>query len=572
METLKNILLQINQLPNNLIAEQSILNILLNNPSLIKNTISILKSNAFYSEKNRLIYESLIELVENDQLINLTTVITKLQDNGSLKKMGGVDKFIEIIDKFENFSNLETYIQLVNEKYFRRLFIELGKKIINWNLNTSLNLENISVKIEESLIKLDQQKIMKKMYSSAEIIDDIFKDLKSIKKQQFGYKSFFDDLDSILQGFQTSDLIIVSGRPSMGKTAFSLNIAKNITENYNIPVIIFSLEMSRQQIIYRFISSEAQVNSNRLKSAKMTSYEWLNLTKSMKKISDLPLYIDDNPNLNLNDIRIKLKKIFIEKNETGIVIIDYLQLMKLPVKLENRVQEISYITRNLKTLAKEFNIPIILLSQLSRNVESRINKRPMLSDLRESGCLVKSKKLNYNDISSWNLAEIVKQKSTSFQFKGIKPTYRITFENNIEIELTSNHKILGKKGWIKISELTKNTEIYFLLKKEELINSDRQIKKHIFIKIINIKYQGLNPVYDRTIPIFHNYLIENLILHNSIEQDADIVIMLYREDYYNEKKVGPQITEIIVAKHRNGPVGTAKLLFNPTITTFQNIV
>jgi len=570
MEALKNILAQINQLPNNLIAEQSILNILLNNPTLIKNTISILKINAFYNEKNRLIYQSLIELVENDQVINFTTVITKLQDNGSLKKIGGVDKFIEIIETFENFSNLETYIELVNEKYLRRLFIELGKKIIEWNFNTSLNLENISTKIEESFIKLNQQKVTNKIYTSAEIIDNIFTDLKAIKKQQFGYKSFFDDLDSILQGLQPSDLIIVSGRPSMGKTAFSLNIAKNVTENYNIPVIIFSLEMSRQQIIYRFISSEAQVNNNRLKSAKMTSSEWVNLTNSMKKISELPLYIDDNPNLTLNDIRIKLKKIFIEKNETGIVIIDYLQLMKLPVKFENRVQEISYITRNLKTLAKEFNIPIILLSQLSRNVESRINKRPMLSDLRESGCLVKSKKLNYTDINSWNLDQIVKQKSTSFQFKGIKPTYRILFENNIEIELTSNHKILSKKGWIKISELTKNTEIYFLLKKEELINSDRQIKKHIFIKIINIKYQGLNPVYDKTIPVFHNYLIENLILHNSIEQDADIVIMLYREDYYNEKQIGPQITEIIVAKHRNGPVGTAKLLFNPTTTTFQN--
>lgn len=572
MESLKNILSKINQLPNNIIAEQSILNILLNNPSLIKNTISILKINAFYNETNRLIYESLIELVEHDKLINLTTVITKLQDNGSLKKIGGIEKFLHLIDTFENFSNLETYIELVNEKYFRRLFIELGKKIIDWNFNTSFHLEDIYIKIEESLIKLNQQKVMKKIYTSAEVVDDIFKDLKSIKKQEFGYKSFFDDLDSILQGFQPSDLIIISGRPSMGKTAFSLNIAKNLSENYAIPVIIFSLEMSRQQIIYRFISSEAQVNTNRLKSAKMTSSEWFNLTKSMKKISELPLYIDDNPNLSLNDIRIKLKKIFLEKSEIGIVIIDYLQLMKLNFNLENRVQEISYITRNLKTLAKEFNIPIILLSQLSRNVESRINKRPILSDLRESGCLVKSKKLNYNDINSWNLSEIVKQKNIPFQFKGIKPTYLITFENNIEIKLTSNHKILGKKGWIKISELTKDTEIYFLLREKKLMNTYKIVKKHIYIKINTIKYQGLNPVYDKTIPIFHNYLIENIVLHNSIEQDADIVIMLYREDYYNEKQVGPQITDVIIAKHRNGPVGTAKLLFNPTTTTFQNII
>ena len=571
METLKELFSKISPIPNNFIVEQNILNILLTNPTLIKSTILNLKSNAFYNESHKLIYEMLIELSENQKIINYTILITKLEEKGILKKIGGIHKVISIINKFENFSFLEEYIEIINKNYYRRLIIELGKNIINWGINTSINLDEIFLKIEEAILKLNQQKIIKKIYTAAEIVDDIFEEMnsKNQKKEKFGYQTCFKDLDSILQGFQKSDLIIVSGRPSMGKTAFSLNLAKNIVENYNIPLIIFSLEMSRQQIIYRFISSDSNVNNNRLKSGRMTSEEWKKLSQSLKKISEMPIFIDDNPNLNLNDIRIKLKKLFIEKNQTGLVIIDYLQLMKSNFKLENRVQEISYLTRNLKLLAKEFNIPIILLSQLSRNVESRVNKRPMLSDLRESGCLVQSKKINNNENKSWNSMQMVSYLKIPFQLKGIKPTYLITLKNKIKIQLTSNHKILGKSGWLRISEITNKSEIFCAIKgKKNLLTTE---KKFFYEKVLNLEYKGIHTVYDKTIPNFHNYLVETVILHNSIEQDADIVIMLYREDYYNEKQLLPQITEFIVAKHRNGPVGTAKLLFNPSITTFQNL-
>jgi replicative DNA helicase len=284
----------------------------------------------------------------------------------------------------------------------------------------------------------------------------------------------------------------------------------------------------------------------------------------MEKISKMPIYIDDTPILSLLDIRTKLLKIFNEKTPNGIVIIDYLQLMTLNMKLENRVQEISYITRNLKLMAKEFNIPILLLSQLSRNVESRVNKRPMLSDLRESGCIAIKKK---NRLYSWNLEKKIENKKSFFDLKGIKPTYLVIFENHVQIQLTSTHKILSEKGWINISQVCKDTKIYCLIQKKE----EKNIKKYQYNKIKSIAYQGIQPVYDKSIPIHHNFLIKNIILHNSIEQDADIVIMLYREDYYNEKNFRPQIIEFIVAKHRNGPTGTAKLFFDSITTTFKNM-
>nr|AYO28230.1 replicative DNA helicase [Synura sphagnicola] len=559
------------ELPNNFIAEQSILNILLTNPSFLPNTLLALQENAFYHEPHKLIYQILIELSEKGDPINLTSILTKLKDKNLLQKIGGPKKLISIINYFDPFSNLENSIDSVNEQYFRRLVIELGKNLINWSSENTLSFEDILSNLNNSLFKLNQKKELKKIYTATEIIDTIFEEIRSkeTKKHKFGYESSFKDLDAILQGFQPSDLIIISGRPSMGKTAFSLNLAKNIVENYQIPLIIFSLEMSREQIMYRFISSDAKINNNRLKSKKMTSDEWKELSKSMKKIAELPIYVNDNPNLTINDIRAQIQKIFLNNNETGLIIIDYLQLMKVPFKLENRVQEVSYLTRSLKILAKEFNIPIILLSQLSRNVESRINKRPMLSDLRESGCLGNSNQL-LKTYASWNSEKIISYpNSIPFHIKGLKPTFLIFFQNGFQFQITANHKILSRQGWIKISQISTKTEICYFIKDPQSLKLTSE--NFFYQKVCHIAYQGIQFVYDKVIPVYHNYLLKNILFHNSIEQDADIVIMIYREDYYNENKLDTQITEFIVAKHRNGPLGTAKLIFSPSYTQFQNL-
>ena len=563
-------------LPNNILAEQAILNILLTNPStsLIQEVLLNLKIESFYFEPHKLIYETISELSEKNLSINLANVLNNLQDKSLLKKIGGVERLFLILNRFENVSDLDAYISSVNEKYLRRLIIEIGKKAIVWGYTTSESLEVILEKLERSLFLLNQEKNSQKIYTAAEVIDDVFEEIKQKIKNSSptGLLTGFKDLDSILQGFQKSDLIIIAGRPSMGKTAFSLNLAKNVVATSKAPLIIFTLEMSRQQIIYRFLSTDSEINANRLKSGKMTAKEWKALGKSMKEFSELPIFIDDNANLTVSDIRSKLKKIFpIKGKEGGLIIIDYLQLMKLNFKLENRVQEISYITRNLKILSKEFEIPIILLSQLSRAVESRTNKRPMLSDLRESGCLAQissnfktNSALKKKEFFSWNKKHLITNNSQKFEFKGSKPTFLLNFPNNITICLTSNHKILSKKGWISISQLEQTTEIYCLIKKNKKFLSS-------YKKVPSIIYCGIKDVYDKTISKFHNYLNDGFVLHNSIEQDADIVIMLYREDYYNEKSSESQLTEFIVAKHRNGPIGTAKLLFKPSIASFKNL-
>ncbi len=553
------------KLPNNFLVEQSVLNILLTNPTLIENTLAKLKTEYFYFEPHSIIFNAISHLANQQFSLNITTLISYLQDKQELETIGGLQRIINIVNRFENFSDLESYINLLKEKYIRRLIIESGKQIILWGYTTSINIDVILNDIEQLIFTLNDNNLSEKVYSSAEIMDDVFQDMvqKVKKDKSLGLKSSYFDLDSIIQGFQKSDLVIIAGRPSMGKTAFALNLGKNIVTNYNVPLIIFTLEMSRQQIIYRFISTESKINANKLKSNKMTEMEWKSLSNAMTSISEMPIFIDDNPNLTVLDIKNKLRKIFLGQEADGLVIIDYLQLLKGSLKIENRVQEISDITRALKILAKEFNLPIVVLSQLSRSVESRINKRPMLSDLRESGCISEENFETSNlNTTLTKQNQIFQTQQINFDLKGIKPVFRINFENS-EIYLTANHCLLTKTGWLRVNELSKKIKTYCL----NVGNKN----KFSFQTINSINYCGLKKVYDKTIPITHNYLKDGIVLHNSIEQDADVVIMLYREEYYTDKSTNPHLTEFIVAKHRNGPIGTAKLLFDPTLTTFSNL-
>jgi len=221
-----------------------------------------------------------------------------------------------------------------------------------------------------------------------ELFSSVFLELKqkSLQPSLAGLSSGFYDLDSFTQGFQKSDLIIVAGRPSMGKTALCLNIALNIVKTSKLPVLFFSLEMSKKQLTYRLLATETLINPIRLRNGNLYKEDWLKLNTTIKDLSGLPLFIDDTPNLSIQDIRSKIKKIIFEHNSIGLIIIDYLQLMQNSrLKVENRVQELSQITRSLKNLAREFNVPLVALSQLSRNVESRVTKRPILSDSRDSG-------------------------------------------------------------------------------------------------------------------------------------------------------------------------------------------
>lgn len=377
-------------LPHNFLAEKMILNCLLISAESIELTFQSLSSEAFYFKNHQEIYKAIIFMYQSKLPIDILTLITFLQDNGLLKKIGGIKVLIELISQVPNLVYLEEYIRLIKDKFLRRKLIKLGYEIINSGYITNISLENILNEFETKLFNLVTEIKTQKLFSSAELLNTVFLELKekSLNPALSGLSSGFFDLDLLTQGFQKSDLIIIAGRPSMGKTALGLNIALNIIRNSKLPVLFFSLEMSKEQIIYRLLSIEANINQTRLKSGKLYQEDWIKLNKIMKIMSKMPFFIDDTPDLSIQDIQSKIKTILFEQGKLGVIIIDYLQLMQNPKsKMENRVQELSVITRALKNIARQFNIPVITLSQLSRNVETRVNKKPILSDLRESGSI-----------------------------------------------------------------------------------------------------------------------------------------------------------------------------------------
>ena len=377
-------------LPHNFLAEKMLLSCLLINAEITEITLEMLPLDAFYFKNHQEIYKAIISLYNNKVRIDIVTLVNFLQDNGSLHKVGGIQILIQLISQIPNLLYFEEYIRLVKDKFYRRCLIKLGYEVINSGYITNIPLEDILFEFENKVFNLTNETKTQKLFSSSELLNEILIDLKEkfFNSNSGGLKSGFHDLDSVIQGFHKSDLIIIAGRPSMGKTALSLNIVVNVIQYSKLPILFFSLEMSREQIMYRLLSMESNVNQMRLRNGKLSQNDWIKVNRVVSILSKLPLFIDDSFDLSIPSIRSKIKKLMFEQNRIGLVIIDYLQLMQNSrLKIENRVQELSQITRSLKIIAREFNVPIIALSQLSRNVENRIEKKPVLSDLRESGSI-----------------------------------------------------------------------------------------------------------------------------------------------------------------------------------------
>lgn len=377
-------------LPHNFLAEKAVLNCLISNSELIEMTFQTLSVEAFYFKNHQEIYKILIFMFKNNKPIDIITLNTFIQDKGLLKKVGGIKILIELISQIPNLIYFEEYIHLIKEKFIRRLVIRLGYEIITSGYTMNTSIDTILIDFENKLFDLTDRIKTKKLLSSPELLNNIFLELKakSLNPTLHGLASGFSDLDSLTQGFQKSDLIIIAARPSMGKTALSLNVTLNIIKISKLPVLFFSLEMSKEQIMYRLLSIETNINQTRLRNGTLYKDDWIKIIKVMKIISKLPIFINDTPNLSVQDIRANVKTIIFKHNQIGLIIIDYLQLIQnLKFKTENRVQELSQITRTLKNLAREFDVPVIALSQLSRNVENRVDKTPILADLRESGSI-----------------------------------------------------------------------------------------------------------------------------------------------------------------------------------------
>jgi replicative DNA helicase len=433
--------------PQSLEAEESILSAILVDNDTLPEILEILSPKDFYRSSHQKMFTAITELFSRNEPVDLVTLTNILRERGWLEEIGGATYLANLVDTVPLAVNAQHYAKIVHDKACLRQLIEKSNAIAKRCFEDRGDVENVIDYAESSIFEISENKIKPAFYPIGKIIEvniDALEERQGNKAMVTGVATGFTKLDELTAGLQKSDLIILAGRPGMGKTAFALNIAKNSAVDINIPVAIFSLEMSKEQLSFRMLSSEARIDSSRLRRGFITQDDWIKITDAAGFLSQAPIFIDDSPNITVLEIRAKSRRLKME-NDIGLIIIDYLQLMKGRVSAERRDLEISEISRSLKALAKELDIPVLALSQLNRKLEERSDKRPQLADLRESGAL---------------------------------------------------------------------------------------------------------------------------------EQDADVVAFIYRDELYNKDENNPNKgrAEIILAKQRNGPTGTAILTFLDTYTRFENFI
>ena len=431
--------------PQNLEAEQAVLGaVLLDGESLVT-AMERLTGDDFYRTGHRYIFDAMISLADGDEPVDLVTLTAKLQGRGQLDEVGGVTYLSELANAVPTAANIDYYAQIVEEKSMLRRLIRAATQIVTNGYASEDDVGGLLSEAEARILEISNRRGGNGFISIRDVLMEVFEKVEFLSQNKggtTGIASGFRDLDKMTSGFQRSDLIIVAARPSVGKTVFALNIAQNVGVREKETVAIFSLEMGASQLVQRMICAEANVDATRLRTGFLEPDDWEKMTMAIGSLSEANIYIDDSPSVTVSDIRAKCRRLKKERG-LGMILIDYLQLIHGRSKNgENRQQEVSEISRTLKQIARELEVPVIALSQLSRGVEQRQDKRPMMSDLRESG---------------------------------------------------------------------------------------------------------------------------------SIEQDADIVAFLYRDDYYNQESEKKNIIEIIIAKQRNGPVGTVELAFLKNYNKFVSL-
>lgn len=431
-----------NNVPNSAEAEQSVIGAIIADPSVISKVIEIVRPEYFYNKYHSELYRVIINMYTNNTPIDVVTILNEIHRIKIFDNVSDGRRYLSgIANVLPTTANVSSYCQIVKEKYMLRSLAKIAEDVIE-SINKGDNKsDNLLDSAEQKIYELRQGRSIKGLTPISEAVTEAYDRLGKIsgpeKEKYIGARTGFTLLDSIISGLNKSDLVIIAARPAMGKTSFAMNIAVNVARRTEKIVVTFNLEMSSEQLALRMLSTESQVDSGRLRNGRVSTEEWSKLATGAGYLSTLPIYMDDTASISVQQIKAKLRNI----HNLGLVIIDYLQLISSSSRHDSRVVEVSEITRQLKILAKELDVPVILLSQLSRGVESRNDKRPMLSDLRESG---------------------------------------------------------------------------------------------------------------------------------SIEQDADIVIFLYRDAYYNKESTKQNISECIVAKNRHGETGTVELMWDGRYTRFSN--
>lgn len=378
-------------MPHNIEAEQSVLGSMFLSKYAVQKAVEALTSDLFYSDRHAKIFEVMSSLSEKGKPIDLTTVASELEDRKLLKQIGDIEYITEIINSVPTAANIDEYITIVEKKAILRRLIEEATSIVSDGYNTTEDFNDVLDNAEKKILNVVKTRRGSEFRSIQEVLTKTQSDLEKLaqtKNEITGLQTGFYDLDKITSGLHPNELIIIAARPAMGKTAFALNLATNIAMYNNKPVALFNMEMGAEQLVMRMLSSQGQIDGYKLRNGRLEHNDWKRVNEAVSRLGDTKIYIDDTPGMTISEIRAKCRRLASSETGLGIVIIDYLQLISGSAKYAgNRQQEVSEISRSLKTLAMELNIPIVALAQLSRTVEGREDKRPLLSDLRESGSI-----------------------------------------------------------------------------------------------------------------------------------------------------------------------------------------
>ncbi len=459
--------------PQALPLEEAVLGAVMLDKDALSIVLDILRPESFYADAHTLIYKAMLRLFEKTQPVDLLTVTEELKKSGDIDKAGGPYYLVELTNRVASAANIEYHARIIAQKHIQRELITVSTKIIRDAYEDTTDVFSLLDEAEQGLFNITQQNLSRGYESMGSLAAKALKQLEEMSQKEEGLTGVptgFTELDRLTSGWQPSDMIIVAARPGMGKTSYTLALARNAAVDFNKAVAIFSLEMSNLQLVQRLISMEAEISGSKLRSGQLEDYEWQQLQSAIEKMSEVPIFIDDTPGINIFELRAKCRRLKMQ-HDIQMVIIDYLQLMTGGGDNKgNREQEISMISRSLKALAKELSVPVIALSQLSRAVETRGgSKRPMLSDLRE--CITGDSLIYMADSGDYQRVDSLVGKSgfqvlaMNEQFKlepatcldvwetGDKEVYEVETQSGIKIKASLNHPFYSINGWQQLVDL-----------------------------------------------------------------------------------------------------------------------
>jgi replicative DNA helicase len=643
--------------PHNLEAEESLLGAMMLSREAITAAVEArLLGDDFYKPAHGVVFAAALALHARGEPVDPVSMAEELRRSGQLEALGGSHALLRIQSATPASANSAHYAHIVAELSMLRKLIATAGDIQEMAYAGDEDVDDTLDHAEALIFEVAERRTADTLVPLHPALEQTLLQLEHLYDRDssiVGVPTGYHDLDELLLGLQPSTLSIVAARPGQGKTSFALGAALHCALEARKPVLFFSMEMGHLELTKRLLAAEAQIDARKLSTGRLSEHEWPKLNQAVGRLAEAPFFIDDNPHCTVMEMRAKARRTKAKHGDLGLVVVDYLQLMASPRRTESRQVEVSELSRGLKILARELDAPVMTLSQLNRQLEYRQDKRPMLADLRESGCLTASTEITLarggritfgelyesraRDVEVLTLDEHLRLQTgvmTHVFASGRKPVFALRLASGRVVEASANHPFLTLDGWARVDALAPGMhlastrdatidpgrddiprEVWDYIERKgllvmglrahdlverlgaelggchrvyeqgvsrslmgriadalpDLFLRDLASSDVLWDEIVAIEPLGEQPVFDATVPSTHNFVANGVVAHNSIEQDADVVIFIYRDEYYNPESAQRGMAEIIVAKHRNGPTGASRLAFLEQYTKFANL-